>query len=38
MSDMAHHHTHFPLQVPPYFSRNTLHLGPETYIEVSLPG
>ena len=27
---------HFNLAVPPYFSRNTLHLGPETYVEVDL--
>jgi hypothetical protein len=22
------------IQVPPYFSRNTVHYGPETYIEL----
>jgi uncharacterized protein len=22
------------MQVPPYYSRNTLHYGPETYIEL----
>ena len=33
-SDMAHDHAHFHMQVPPYFSRNTLHYGPNTYIEI----
>ncbi|HET7413238.1 MAG TPA: CocE/NonD family hydrolase, partial [Pararhizobium sp.] len=33
-SDVAHDHAHFNLEVPPYFSRNTIHYGPETYIEL----
>ena len=33
-SDAAHGRAHFPLQVPPYFARNTLHYGPETYLEL----
>lgn len=32
--DVAHDRAHFPLQAPPYFARNTLHYGPETYIEL----
>ena len=24
----------FDMQVPPYFSRNTIHYGPETYVEI----
>jgi len=33
-SDVSHGYVHFDLPVPPYFSRNTLHYGPETYLEV----
>ena len=33
-SDQSHGHAQFDMQVPPYFSRNTLHYGPETYVEV----
>ncbi len=33
-SDPAHGHVHFDLPVPPYFSRNTIHYGPETYLEL----
>jgi putative CocE/NonD family hydrolase len=33
-SDSAHDHAHFQLQVPPYFSRNTLHCGADTWIEL----
>jgi len=33
-SNPAHGYAHFPLQVPPYFARNTLHYGPETYLEL----
>ncbi len=33
-SDQSHDHAHFDLQVPPYFSRNTLHYGDQCYIEV----
>jgi predicted acyl esterase len=29
-------YVHFNLAVPPYFSHNTLHLGPETYVEVNV--
>lgn len=32
--DAAHGRAHFPLQVPPYFARNTLHYGPETYLDL----
>jgi putative CocE/NonD family hydrolase len=32
--DTAHGRAHFPLQVPPYFARNTLHYGPETYLDL----
>jgi uncharacterized protein len=33
-SDVSHGHAQFDMHVPPYFSRNTLHHGPETYIEL----
>jgi len=33
-SDASHGHAQFDMHVPPYFSRNTLHHGPETYIEL----
>lgn len=34
-SDVSHGHAHFDMQVPPYFSRNTLHYGPDSYLEVT---
>ena len=34
LSDVGHDHCHFDMEVPPYFSRNTLHYGTETWIEV----
>jgi uncharacterized protein len=34
-SDVSHGHAQFDMHVPPYFSRNTLHHGPDTYIELS---
>ena len=34
-SDVSHGHAQFEMHVPPYFSRNTLHHGPETYVELS---
>lgn len=34
-SDVGHGHAHFDMQVPPYFSRNTLHYGPDSYLEVT---
>jgi hypothetical protein len=33
-SDVGHGYIHFNLPAPPYFSRNTLHYGPETYLEL----
>ena len=33
-SDPSHGHAQFDMQVPPYFSRNTIHYGPDTYLEV----
>jgi hypothetical protein len=33
-SDVSHGHAQFDMQVPPYFSRNTLHYGPDTFLEV----
>jgi putative CocE/NonD family hydrolase len=33
-SDVSHGHAQFDMQVPPYFSRNSLHYGPDTYIEL----
>jgi len=26
------------MQVPPYYARNTLHYGPDTYIELARAG
>ncbi len=34
-SDVSHGHAQFDMQVPPYFSRNTLHYGPDSYVELS---
>jgi len=34
LSDVGHDHVHFPLHVPPYYARNRLHHGPQTYFEV----
>lgn len=37
-SDVSHGHAHFDMPVPPYFSRNTLHYGAQTYIELQRIG
>ncbi|MGA7313545.1 MAG: CocE/NonD family hydrolase [Silvibacterium sp.] len=34
LSDPSHGRAQFQMQVPPYFSRNTLHYGAETYVEL----
>jgi hypothetical protein len=34
LSDQTHGRAQFQMQVPPYFSRNTLHYGSETYVEL----
>jgi predicted acyl esterase len=34
LSDQSHGRAQFQMQVPPYFSRNTLHYGAESYIEL----
>lgn len=34
-SDVSHGHAQFDMQVPPYYARNTLHYGPDTYIELA---
>ncbi len=34
-SDVSHGHAQFDMQVPPYFSRNTVHYGPDSYVELS---
>ncbi len=34
LSDQSHGRAQFQMQVPPYFSRNNLHYGAETYIEL----
>lgn len=34
-SDVAHGFEQFEMQVPPYFSRNTLHYGPDSWIELA---
>jgi uncharacterized protein len=33
-SDASHGHAQLNMQVAPYFSSNTLHHGPDTYIEL----
>ena len=33
-SNQSHDHAQFDMQVPPYYSRNTIHYGPETYVEL----
>jgi uncharacterized protein len=33
-SDLSHGYEHFEMMVPPYFSRNSVHFGRETYLEV----
>jgi len=33
-SDVSHGHAQFDMQVPPYFSRNTVHYGPNSFIEM----
>jgi len=35
-SDVSHGRAQFDMQVPPYFSRNSLHYGAGTYIEMQL--
>ena len=37
-SDVAHGYVHFDVPAPPYFSRNTVHYGPSTYLEVHRVG
>ena len=34
ITDQSHGRAQFQMQVPPYFSRNTLHYGAETYVEL----
>jgi predicted acyl esterase len=33
-SDIGRGHAQFDMQVPPYFSRNIIHYGPDTFLEV----
>jgi predicted acyl esterase len=33
-SDVAHGYEQFDMMVPPYFSRNTIHYGPASYLEL----
>jgi hypothetical protein len=33
-SDVSHGYEQFDMQVPPYFSRNSIHYGSETYLEL----
>jgi predicted acyl esterase len=33
-SDVSHGHAQFDMHVPPYFSRNAIHYGPDTFLEV----
>lgn len=37
-SDVSKGRAQFDMQVPPYYSRNTLHYGPQTYVEVQQVG
>jgi hypothetical protein len=34
-SDVSHGHIQFDIQAPPYFSRNAVHYGPESYLELT---
>lgn len=34
-SDVSHGHAQFDMQVPPYYSRNTIPYGPDSFIEMS---
>jgi uncharacterized protein len=34
ISDQTHGRAQFEMQVPPYYSRNKLHYGPDTYVEL----
>ena len=33
-SDVSHGYEQFDMQVPPYFSRNSIHFGEESYLEI----
>jgi len=33
-SDVSHGYAQFDMQVPPYYARNTLHFGPDSFIEL----
>jgi uncharacterized protein len=35
-SDVGHDHCHFDMAVPPYFSRNNLHYGQDTYVQCDI--
>ncbi|SFK86655.1 CocE/NonD family hydrolase C-terminal non-catalytic domain-containing protein [Methylocapsa palsarum] len=35
-SDVSHGHPQSDMQVPPYFSRNTLHYGPDSFLELTV--
>lgn len=37
-SDVSHGHAQFDMQVPPYFARNTVHYGPDSYVDLSRVG
>jgi hypothetical protein len=37
-SDQGHGHAQFDMPVPPYYSRNTIHYGPDTYVELRKVG
>jgi len=37
-SDVTHGHAQFDMQVPPYYSRNTLYYGPDSFIELARIG
>ena len=33
-SDVSHGYAQFDIPAPPYFSRNTIHYGPDSYLEL----
>jgi predicted acyl esterase len=37
-SDLSHDHAQFDMQVPPYYARNTVHYGQQSYVELSKVG
>jgi uncharacterized protein len=38
MSDVSHGYAQFDMPAPPHFSRNTIHHGPDSYLELHQVG